>query len=1180
MELINTPTRTVGQISTFVDMDHILHGGVQGQSIGLGHRPLRNCLAEWISQEDYDSKIAFIVHQPKDNLVAAERLAMELGENYHVIKWGVGARNRSFASSELEYFIKKKSLIKAARANGIWKRPPVLTEVFVGIVTGIIIPLLSYVLKSHILPVALAGSVLLILVGNYIHKYRKCQEDGFNNLKTAVKQFSFDEYREFISGFNNHDFLCEKCHVAKGDIVIVRGIHTSRHFLLLKQYLSNIKEGQFWVVFLERKNSYNDFIREERHYAEKRVYYLYPLTKAEKKELAKAEGIPADNPVIRHWGADYILRNSLRLNEMGPATDIQNLTDRIQEFVHEKEREGIRLSLITLIRFVAQLRTEFFSGPLKKRLWELLFDYQDGVPRLSEIDRELSVAVFFTSYDQSNGGELKQLKNLVSQILNSFENDFEDILENPFVQSNSTVTDAYEKLIIVKALRHPGKADPTWCVALGDALQRSVSETKKDLAGSWRGFYDRADWRDIFIFSFEFLENSEVRWFSPWMVHICLDIYGKESCEGTAFFSRAPLLAAARSNVLLDLDDPELGHNLVRDHLQVARYAAIELGKKNALRNNSRIPDSFSLLNLKNSERQEYYNALRVLNEAAVLPFYEYLFDIYCVIWEYGYPNSNAKLWCGEVAHNDLYEKYYNRRTRLEYPLRYYLKTIISQLLKMIGTMYGEEEIVRAVVSGATDPNLEQAVGKEREQALLWLIPQAEMSAYAILVFAVCILCRLETDEVSKETFMGIGNDLIRMIFLLLHERFGFVNDDFKYLIDVMTRYDEPTNTILGFLGQNTAHTMPKSVRNQIEDYLKIHRGAYIKNLHDMTEQFAAGDGEKMIHIILAADGLTEEERGKLYAGVRERLEREFTGTPHKTVCDELLSVLLDKRIAPSLDELSAKEIVLRLGTPQYTPNTAYILYREYIKIDQAKFLPFCPMIAERLLDSRYTRCWIPLIQYLESTEAERMTPEHNRVAFLLYQYCKWADMNSQIEYLRWLICFLSKLLNKKSVYPWVQEEEATQMIYAMEEKIEEIKVIEARACFNRRKWGRYGILLYVRFLLENDLAHSIYAEDEYASMSPEEKLAYCENYFTMIAPFLKRSGNKWAVNQTYLDLLNFLIENKGGIQEVMTEHGGLQKIANDTIDVVQQQFINRQNQNAVIEMIKKYMHKLDEINL
>jgi len=69
-------------------------------------------------------------------------------------------------------------------------------------------------------------------------------------------------------------------------------------------------------------------------------------------------------------------------------------------------------------------------------------------------------------------------------------------------------------------------------------------------------------------------------------------------------------------------------------------------------------------------------------------------------------------------------------------------------------------------------------------------------------------------------------------------------------------------------------------------------------------------------------------------------------------------------------------------------------------------------------------------------------------------------------------------------------------------------------------------------------------------------------------------------VNKTYLDLLNYLIENKGDIQSVMAEHGGLQKIANDTIDVVQHQFTNLRNRDSVIEMIKKYIHKLDEIDM
>jgi len=75
-------------------------------------------------------------------------------------------------------------------------------------------------------------------------------------------------------------------------------------------------------------------------------------------------------------------------------------------------------------------------------------------------------------------------------------------------------------------------------------------------------------------------------------------------------------------------------------------------------------------------------------------------------------------------------------------------------------------------------------------------------------------------------------------------------------------------------------------------------------------------------------------------------------------------------------------------------------------------------------------------------------------------------------------------------------------MIQIMEQRIDEIRIIEAQAYFNQRKWGRYGILLYMRFLLKNDFAHEFYAEEGYAAMSSNEKLAYCESYFSIVPPF------------------------------------------------------------------------------
>lgn len=1178
MELHDAPVRNAGLILKFTSMDQILHGSTfQAQGTDLEYRPLGSYLSSWFSREEEShSKIACVVHSAKDGVLAAECLAEEFRKKYHVKMWGVGEQNRTVDANELEWFIKKKSLIHAAKAQNLWKRPPVFTELVITVLTAIIIPVLTYVMDNNFLPPILAGILLLMIAVNYVYKYWKCREEGFHSLRTAVKNLSFNEYQDFVSRFNSRDFLHAKYSaVANEDIIIVRDIQTPRHFQLLRQYLSNVKDDQIWVVFLEQKNIYNDFLLEKTDYSEKKVYYLKPLSKAEKKELAKAANIPPNDPAIRNWGVDYILRNSIRISELISPESDRNLTNRIQEFIHEKEREREYLNLATLIRFVAQLRMEFFPGPIRERLWDQLFDYQASPLRLNQIDRELSVAVFCSTTTENNDSVLKSIKRIVFQILNTFGNDLEDILDNQFIKSNCCSIGAYEKLLIVKALRFQGKAGIEWCVALGESLLRSVWGTKQDLGNNWHSVYASEDWREIFISALGFLENSEVRWFSPWIVHSCLDIYGNDKHYTKPFFSREPMLAAARANILLDPDDAESDYNMVNDHFKVVRCAVLECGRKDALQGGQMYPDSFSLINLKNKERQEYYGALKALNEEAVLSFYGYLFDIFCATWSYAYARAEARLWCSEVAHNDLYKKYYDRHSTLKQPLSYYLKTIVTQLLKMIEDLYGNETAVSTVVSSTAKALSGQLTGNEREQALLWLTPQAEMSSYAVLVFSACILCRLETNEVSKETFMGLGNYLVRMIFLTLHERSGFVNDDFKELINIMTRYEEPNNVILGFLSQILNHTMPRGIYSQIADYLNIHRETYAGNLEKMTTHFAVNDGEKLIHIVMTANVIEKTEKVRLYNNIRNRMEQEFSSSPHKAACDELLFVLVDEKISPTLDNVSTEEIVQKLR--EYSANTAYILYNGYLKIDRTRFLPYCPMLVPHLLSSTYTKCWRPVFEYFLETTSEEISEEHNNAIYLLYLNCIHTNLGfAIIPDLIDRIFFFKKLLQKKDIYKWVDETVIEPRIREMLNRMDEIRTIEAMAIFNRRKWSRYGILSYMKFLLTSNIRFSTYKDDEYEAMSPENKLAYCKNFFSTITPFVRDTNGMETMNPIYMDLLDFLIDNKGDIQSFMEEYSGLQKIAEDIIAAVQHLFTDQKSAEQVIQMIRAYIQSLN----
>ena len=74
-------------------------------------------------------------------------------------------------------------------------------------------------------------------------------------------------------------------------------------------------------------------------------------------------------------------------------------------------------------------------------------------------------------------------------------------------------------------------------------------------------------------------------------------------------------------------------------------------------------------------------------------------------------------------------------------------------------------------------------------------------------------------------------------------------------------------------------------------------------------------------------------------------------------------------------------------------------------------------------------------------------------------------------------------------------------------------------------------------------------------------------------------NGTK-AMNPIYMDMLDFLIDNKGDIQNFTEEYSGLQKIAEDTIEAVQHLFSDQERSGQVVKMIRAYIRNLNERDL
>ncbi len=1143
------------------------------------------------SLSNEDSVIFYVLHESYDGKYAAQQLVEDMSVGQYQVDEIEVHSNNPFD------WIKKESLINAAKTYGNWDSTLKIQEssmqfcitIFVGLLTLItsifgLTPLKQYLsdmFNTIMIPLFVLTAIVFIVLVIYLIKHHyKQREMRYRELVDMVASFNDEEFEKFADFFGPADFEFSYASFNyRKECFLLRGFNklSPPHQYLIGKYLDSIPKKQFWFIFSEYDETYEKFANQRRKDAERREYYLKPLTYNQKTEFAKELRYSANmlkNPGLKMLGLDYVVDY-----QMGKASaDLIPMYKRVTDFSEQWRKENFQVNIITLIFFVADLYCTYL-GDIPTKAWENLFRINRNQPtELDRIDNALSLKLFFQIEDESIFG---QLPKLIVLILNNFAGYFEDILACSSLRREVIIDERYQQLILSKVVKCEAAMIEHRSISVSRQLYDIISTAISSNDPSWRDSFHSRDWVCIICSILDLCDRCEIYWHMPFIINSFIDIYyvSLPSLLADAnIFSESSILKAATSCVLLN---PDESYDSIIDHSIILSKAVQERKTISTSLQVSRTPNSFGLLGMTNSQRDEYYRNLVILNEQIVINYFNSMFDLFCISATNGNDSKKIQFLSADVANNDIFDKYIKKAQKLPLDISLFKKftiIVIRELIQSINDCYPSNKSMQSICSSLiqciTNPETVQ-----RTHHLLMITTRCDAYGSATLIFAAAILTlRLSSEGVVQSTYLGIGSSLLRMIFLMNFQvgLTNYFNDDVKYLVDILTSYKEPSSGIFGYLLSIQNVLKPKVINEQIKAFMEIYKINIINNLVQMSSCIKYRNIESFIleMFTLRNNIIDEIDFRKILSSIQQLINEQFIGTAISRIVRELISVFVDGVILEEVLNQGA-DITIDNWLASYSKDTVFLLYYKYIQLNAAQYLEKCPKVAQTLLNSCYVFKGLPILYYLTSSTISRCTEEYNSTKKLFCAHISNGDFQD-IEVLNKYIKFVCQECSGSDNQVWVQDPEA--IVEKLCSQKDSVLYIESQAYFRKRVLGHYGILMYLQFLIRSDLK-PIYIAKEYQVMNDDEKTDYIITNFSLLKPTIEISPNCCHYDKVYIDALDAIINNTSEIQKriCVSEKQLLLRFANDTLYVLNLVFASESQISLQIrEMLQSYIRILE----
>jgi hypothetical protein len=1193
------PTREISRLKTFNNIDDIYRKDKLSAFNNMNITTYKEIENYYLSQEE-KPRYCYILHESKDGKLAAEALSDEINEQYNLENEGL---NPCFKEDVATSYLKKAQLKAVAKKSFLWKHESIINLKFIGkllslcitsviSILGIVLSLSNFgieVLSAFkeqftwisIFIINLVFSLISVLVFFSIKK--DADNKSFQILNSALTKMTDEQFLDFIEQFEDTDFVFSDytSNVKGTDISICfLGDYSLRQKYILKQFWTTNTNSQLWWIFIERKKKIQKYIINKSEINERKFFYLKPLTLKEKKILARKLEINPKNPILKSYGVDYICRYRLKSSELSDNNN--NLEDRISTFISIEKTNNINIKY--LISLVAELSINYnvdFSDVVN---WEYLFDYKNKTSKIVNLDRNISKSLLFYGNTKVTESQLNQLKIMVESIIKCFFEDFNDILAmNSY---NSEITD-YLQLCIIKALRCRGKVAEDCLVAIAQALFGRFNSRE-----NFSNNDVNSNWIEIIIETLNCYYKNSFYWYSPAIIHILIRI-----CDASTqlniknIFSLPVVLNTARTNLLLNInnenyiendDEQSQAIDVIYDHYRITEYAVKEKNfQLNKVKTNN-IPDSFGLLNFNNSERREYYGFLCLLKENEALDYYDYMYDIFCACLQ---KNDEMNLCNISIFKNNIQRKYFTGYSESQNS-RESIKKIICSMIEQIMCVFENNSEIKK------DFFQIKNLFKSKDSTFisqygLFLLAKSDAMGLDTISFIACMACRMnDTEDISREIYLNSSSYLIQLIFLSYHEMFSdsFFNEDFKYLISLLTNYLDPADSILGYLAWLNTMAKPQESTKVIRECLEHYKERYIEYLIQALYDYKLKDFEEMLHFLYCSNGfLDDDSLNKIYNEIRAILHSNYNDSSKALILDELISLIVDGHSNDVFSKRTPEELLSDLNN--YSPNLVYEIYNEYDKLNYDIIKNNCHIVAKKIIDSTFVNKHLLILQYIfdkEECDSDSVIETMKLVYSDLKKELKCSFLLSNKLYI--LKCYLLfiKILKRKfelkpNLYNWVDRHINSQMFNRISENEQYILYVESKEFFKDRIWKKYGMLLFLKYLLESSLLPYEH-NTEYENMNAAEKIEYIKENYNDINPFIYSKNNK-SKNHIYIDMINVFIKNEHNIQEFQNEYDCLMRFAEDAYSVIEVIFEDHPSRKKQIDsMIDSYISTIQKL--
>lgn len=582
------------------------------------------------------------------------------------------------------------------------------------------------------------------------------------------------------------------------------------------------------------------------------------------------------------------------------------------------------------------------------------------------------------------------------------------------------------------------------------------------------------------------------------------------------------------------------------------------------------------MLNLTESQRRRYFYALGALGEKDVLTHYDLLFDIYCAAINM----CDIENFIMPVFHNNLNTRYgYGAALSSDICQKKALHSIADQLK----SLYPDNPLVSQDL-----PSLIDLIDKEDDENVgesLFYLAKWEAFGFVTGSFIACLICHMNKKLTNyRDIHLNMGSYLVRMVFLSSFENRAesFHNNDFQYLVRILTEYRDPCLAVLthlAFLGQRPTPTL---ARHQIAEYLVAHKELFRQSILKIQDKLDEGEIEEyMSYIVSLSLEINDKEKLPFYTALRGLLAERYAQAPFAPLLNELLGFYINGHFSKGFLDRPFPEIIDKFKN--CSPDTAYLLFDKMLYFDK-NYIIYCPSLVDLLLKSKFESAPLELSRYLSwEPEKNKYNDEYITVAKRLYDHClsrfKSRSLISQNEHnIKGYYIALKQLEDNcreaPDCYNWMEINTAEKIIARLSENCQYLLEVATWVIFRERKWGRYGLLVYLKHLLMNSLFPMIGIR-AYEDLDELDKLMWLEKNIASIQPLI-HTNDKFYVNTTYIALLDLFLTNEGNIQDRKSELDILNRVASDVQQAVPIIFRDDKARCARIQnMIIDYCHAI-----